>query len=190
VKKWPLQLRRSMPDGMAASTNGASLQQQEMSLIQERTLPSSPSLLYSPLLKASGYMKGGLGQPSSRKQLMGGHTVVDNSRGMLQWVQSITFVTISVDHSLHLMFQADMPSPGKMIFFPSLSFFISPQCIHIQSILMLLLKKFTFFFYCLLHLLLMSLVATFYQPSYFLGCGWTPWHSLSVLVGNIWCDFR
>ncbi|KAI9398736.1 hypothetical protein POPTR_003G220800v4 [Populus trichocarpa] len=112
VKKWPLQLRRSMPDGMAASTNGASLQQQEMSLIQERTLPSSPSLLYSPLLKASGYMKGGLGQPSSRKQLMGGYTVVDNSRGMLQWVQSITLVTISVDHSLHLMFQADMPSPG------------------------------------------------------------------------------
>ncbi|CAK7339089.1 unnamed protein product [Dovyalis caffra] len=112
VKKWPLQLRRSMPDGMAASTNGASLQQQEMSLIQERTLPSSPSPLYSPHSKASGYMKGGLGQPSSRKQLMGGHATVDHSRGMLQWVQSISFVTISVDHSLHLLFQADTPSPG------------------------------------------------------------------------------
>ncbi|KAJ6346584.1 hypothetical protein OIU76_003291 [Salix suchowensis] len=113
VKKWPLQLRHSMRDGMDASTNGASLQQQEMNLIQERTLlPSSPSPLYSPLSKASGYLKGSLGQPSSRKQLTGGHTVVDNSRVMLQWVHSISFVTISVDHSLHLMFQADTPSPG------------------------------------------------------------------------------
>ncbi|KAF9688587.1 hypothetical protein SADUNF_Sadunf01G0003800 [Salix dunnii] len=112
VKKWPLQLRRSIPDGMAASTNGASLQQQEMSLIQERTLPSSPSPLYSPHSKVSGYMKGGLGQTSSRKQLMGGHAAADNSRGMLQWMQSISFVTISMDHSLHLLLQADTPSPG------------------------------------------------------------------------------
>ncbi|KAL9407431.1 hypothetical protein Peur_004403 [Populus x canadensis] len=112
VKKWPLQLRRSMPDGMAGSANGASLQQQEMGLIQERTLPSSPSPLYSPHSKASGYMKGGLGQTSSRKQLMGGHAAVDNSRGMLQWMQSISFVTISIDHSLHLLLQADTPSPG------------------------------------------------------------------------------
>ena len=130
-----------MRDGMDASTNGASLQQQEMNLIQERTLPSSPSPLYSPLSKASGYLKGSLGQPSSRKQLTGGHTVVDNPRGMLQWVHSISFVTISVNHSLHLMFQADTPSPGKLMFCPSLSFFISPQGIHIQSILMLLLKS-------------------------------------------------
>lgn len=121
MKKWPLQLRRSMPDGMAASSNGASLQQQEMSLMQERTLPSSPSPLYSPHSKASGFMKGGLGQPSSRKQLMGGHIVVENSRGMLQWVQSISFVAISIDHSLHLMFQADSLSPGKLTFFPLLS---------------------------------------------------------------------
>ncbi|KAJ6961182.1 mediator of RNA polymerase II transcription subunit 13-like [Populus alba x Populus x berolinensis] len=112
VKKWPLQLRRSMPDGTAASANGASLQQQEMGLIQERTLPSSPSPLYSPHSKASGYMKGGLGQTSSRKQLMGGHAAVDNSRGMLQWMQSISFVTISIDHSLHLLLQADTPSSG------------------------------------------------------------------------------
>ncbi|KAJ6714174.1 RAG1-ACTIVATING PROTEIN 1 [Salix viminalis] len=112
VKKWPLQLRRSIPDGMAASTNGASLQQQEMSLIQERTLPSSPSPLYSPHSKVSGYMKGGLGQTSSRKQLMGGHAAADNSRGMLQWMQSISFVTISMDHSLHILLQADTPSPG------------------------------------------------------------------------------
>ena len=134
MKKWPLQLRRSMPDGMAASANGASLQQQEMGLIQERTLPSSPSPLYSPHSKASGYMKGGLGQTSSRKQLMGGHAAVDNSRGMLQWMQSISFVTISIDHSLHLLLQADTPSPGKLMFSPPLSFFISPQCIHIKNI--------------------------------------------------------
>ncbi|OMP07507.1 Mediator complex, subunit Med13 [Corchorus olitorius] len=111
VKKWPLQLRRSVPDGMPASTNGTSLQQQEMSLIQERTLPSSPSPLYSPHTK-TGFMKGGLGQPAARKQLMSGHTIVDNSRGLLQWVQSISFVSVSVDHSLHLVLQADGISPG------------------------------------------------------------------------------
>ncbi|KAK3030477.1 hypothetical protein RJ639_038783, partial [Escallonia herrerae] len=112
VKKWPLQLRRSVPDGMAASSNGSSLQQQEMSMIQERTLPSSPNPLYSPHSKASAFLKGGLGQPSARKQLMGGHTVVDNSRGLLQWVQSISFISVSVDHSLQLVFQADSTSPG------------------------------------------------------------------------------
>ncbi|XVE62127.1 hypothetical protein DITRI_Ditri06bG0094000 [Diplodiscus trichospermus] len=112
VKKWPLQLRRSVPDGMPASTNGTSLQQQEMSLIQERTLPSSPSPLYSPHTK-TGFMKGGLGQPAARKQLMSGQTLVDNSRGLLQWVQSISFVSVSVDHSLHLVFQADSLSSGS-----------------------------------------------------------------------------
>ncbi|EOY08936.1 RNA polymerase II transcription mediators isoform 1 [Theobroma cacao] len=111
VKKWPLQLRRSVPDGMPTSTNGTSLQQQEMSLIQDRTLPSSPSPLYSPHTKA-GFMKGGLGQPAARKQLMGGHTLVDSCRGLLQWVQSISFVSVSVDHSLQLVFQADSLSPG------------------------------------------------------------------------------
>ncbi|KAG2675251.1 hypothetical protein I3760_13G175200 [Carya illinoinensis] len=112
VKKWPLQLRRSMRDGIPASSNSTSLQQQEMSLIQERTLPTSPSPLYNPHAKATGFIKGGLGQPAARKQLMGGQTLVDNSRGLLQWVQSISFVAISVDHSLHLVFQADSPSPG------------------------------------------------------------------------------
>ncbi|CAI0421886.1 unnamed protein product [Linum tenue] len=114
VKKWPVQLRRSMPDGMPGSNNGSSLQQQQqqdMSLIQERTLPSSPSPLYS---KASSFMKGNnLGQSSGRKQLMGGgHTTVDSSRGILQWVQSITFVAVSIDHSLHLLCQADSSSSG------------------------------------------------------------------------------
>ncbi|XP_062016064.1 mediator of RNA polymerase II transcription subunit 13 isoform X3 [Rosa rugosa] len=113
VKKWNLQLRRSVSDGMSASSNGPSLQQQEMSLIQERNLPSSPGPLYgSPHSKMSGYMKGGLGQPSARKQLMGAHTLIDSSRSLLQWVQSISFVTIAIDHSLQLVFQADIPSPG------------------------------------------------------------------------------
>ncbi|XP_050219690.1 mediator of RNA polymerase II transcription subunit 13 isoform X2 [Mercurialis annua] len=114
MKKWPLQLRRSVPDGMSASSNGATMQQQEMSLIQERTLPSSHSPLYSSHSKGSGFMKGGLGQSSVRKQIIGGHTVVDNSRGMLQWVQSISFASISVDHSLNLVFQADSPFAGGM----------------------------------------------------------------------------
>ncbi|KAM6555029.1 hypothetical protein CsatB_015791 [Cannabis sativa] len=114
VKKWPLQLRRSVSDGIPANSNGTSLQQQEMGLIQERNLPSSPSPLYgSPHPKASSFMKGGLGgQTAARKHIMSGHTVIDNSKGLLQWVQSITFVTISIDHSLHLVSQADSPSPG------------------------------------------------------------------------------
>lgn len=107
VKKWSLQLRRSLPDGMPAGSNGNSLQQQEMSLMQERTLPSSPSPLYSSHSKSSAFMKGGMAQPSSRKQLMGGHPVLDNSKGLLQWVQSISFVSVSIDHSLQLVFQAD-----------------------------------------------------------------------------------
>ncbi|XP_049356358.1 mediator of RNA polymerase II transcription subunit 13 isoform X2 [Solanum verrucosum] len=85
VKKWSLQLRRSVPDGMTASSNGTSLQQQEI---------------------------GGLGQPSTRKQLIGGQGVVDNSRGLLQLVQSISFVSLSIDHSLQLMIQADSTSHG------------------------------------------------------------------------------
>ncbi|KAL5834084.1 hypothetical protein ACOSQ3_017758 [Xanthoceras sorbifolium] len=113
MKKWPLQLRRSSPDGMPSGSNGPSLQQQEMSLIQERALPSSPSTLYSPHSKASGFMKGGLGSATARKQLIGGHTTVDNSRGLLQWVQSISFVAISIDHSLQLVHQADSPSPER-----------------------------------------------------------------------------
>ncbi|GMH10269.1 hypothetical protein Nepgr_012110 [Nepenthes gracilis] len=107
VKKWPMQLQRAMPDGMPTSNNGGSLQQQEI----DRSLPSSPSPLYSPHTKSSGFIKGGLGQ-SSRKQLIGGSAVADSSRGLLQWVQSISFVTISVDHSLQLVFQAET-SPGS-----------------------------------------------------------------------------
>nr|GLL32579.1 mediator of RNA polymerase II transcription subunit 13 isoform X1 [Ipomoea trifida] len=112
VKKWSLQLRRSVPDGVTPSSNGTSLQQQEMNLIQERTLPSSPSPLYSPHSKASAFIKGGLVQPNARQQLIGGHAIVDNSRGLLQWVQSISFVSVSIDHSLQLVVQAESASQG------------------------------------------------------------------------------
>lgn len=127
MRKWPLQLRQAAPDGMSGSSNGSSLQQQEMSMIQERNLPSSPSPLYSPHSKASGYMKGGLGQPAARKQLMGGgHSLVDSSRGLLQWVQSITFVAVSIDHSLSLVFQADSSTPGSYL--PFLLFDLCFSC--------------------------------------------------------------
>ncbi|KAF7836948.1 mediator of RNA polymerase II transcription subunit 13 isoform X1 [Senna tora] len=112
MKRWPLQLRRSMSDGMSATSNGTSLQQSEISLIPERTLPSSPSPLYSPHAKASGFMKGNLGQPAARKQMMGGHSMVDNSRGLLHWAQSISFVSVSLDHTLQLVLPADSSSPG------------------------------------------------------------------------------
>lgn len=85
-----------------------------MSLIHDRNLPSSPNPLYSPHSKTTGFMKAGIGQPAIRKQLMGGHAVVDNSRGLIQWVHSISFVAISMEHSLQLLLQADSPSPGKI----------------------------------------------------------------------------
>ncbi|GAB2276919.1 hypothetical protein Dimus_011628 [Dionaea muscipula] len=97
VKKWSVQLRRAVPDGMSTCSNG----QQDI----ERSLPSSPNPLYSPRTKSSGYIKGGLGQ-SNRKLLMG-PAVADGSRGFLQWVQSISFVTVSLDHSLQLVSQSD-----------------------------------------------------------------------------------
>lgn len=124
MKRWPLQLRRSMSDGMSATSNGTSLQQPDMSLIPERTLPSSPSpSLYSPHAKVSGFMKGSLGQTAARKQLMGGHSMVDNSRGLLHWAQSISFISVSLDHTLQLVLPADSSSPGMLcaiILFPVL----------------------------------------------------------------------
>ncbi|CAA0807588.1 Mediator of RNA polymerase II transcription subunit 13 [Striga hermonthica] len=111
VKKWSLQLRRSAPDGVPAASNGNPLQQQEMNMMQERVIPSSPSPIYSSHSKgSSGFMKGG--QTSSRKQIMSGHSAVDNSKGLLHWVQSISFVCVSIDHSLQLVYQADSNSPG------------------------------------------------------------------------------
>ncbi|CAH9118823.1 unnamed protein product [Cuscuta epithymum] len=113
VKKWPLQLRRYVPDGVPPNSNGTSLQQQEMNLIQERSLASSPSpSLYSSHSKASSFIKGGLGQPNARQQMIGGHPLVDNSRCLLQWVQSISFVSVSIDHSLQLVLQADSACQG------------------------------------------------------------------------------
>ncbi|KAK7265984.1 hypothetical protein RIF29_18621 [Crotalaria pallida] len=113
MKRWPLQLRRSMTDGVSVTSNGSSLQQPEMSLIPERTLPSSPSPLYSPHTKPTGFMKGGsLGQSAVRKQFMGGHSMVDNSRGLLHWAQSISFVAVSMDHTLQLVLPCDSSSPG------------------------------------------------------------------------------
>lgn len=141
MKKWPLQLRRSVCDRIPTNPNGTSLQQQEMSLIQDRNLPSSPSPLYSsPHTKTSGFMKGGLGQPASRKQSMSGHTVIDSSKSLLQWVQSISFVAVSVDHSLHLVSQADS-SPG-MYLSPVLPFVIFPRLMFVFYVL--------FFFWSLL----------------------------------------
>lgn len=112
MKRWPLQLRKSLSDGVSSTSNGSSLQQPDMSLIPERTLPSSPSPLYSPHPKPTGFIKGNLGQSAGRKQMMGGHSTVDNSRGLLHWAQSISFVTVSMDHTLQPVLPADSSSPG------------------------------------------------------------------------------
>ncbi|KAK1311603.1 Mediator of RNA polymerase II transcription subunit 13 [Acorus calamus] len=116
VKKWPLQLRRSVPDGGPSSNSGSSLQQQDMVLIQERNLPTSPSpSMYSPHAKPSSFMKSSLGQTNTRKQLIAGQSMVDSSRGMFQMVQSISLISISIDHSLNLILPADLSSSGSGI---------------------------------------------------------------------------
>ncbi|KAF3791054.1 Mediator of RNA polymerase II transcription subunit 13 [Nymphaea thermarum] len=108
VKKWPLQLRQSISDGNSTSSNGSSLPQQDLSLIQERTLPSSPNpSLYGCQSKSSGYMKSGIPQASMRKQLLSGPSMMESSRGALHWVQSISLIGICVDHSLRLVLPAD-----------------------------------------------------------------------------------
>ncbi|KAJ6828113.1 mediator of RNA polymerase II transcription subunit 13 [Iris pallida] len=112
VKKWTRQLRRSIPDSLSSNTNGSGIQQQEMGLIQERNLPSSPSSsLYSPRAKSS-FVKGVLGQTNTKNKLLAGQTGPDNSRGLLQFVQSISLVGVSIDHSMHLILPADSSAGG------------------------------------------------------------------------------
>ncbi|ERN20081.1 mediator of RNA polymerase II transcription subunit 13 [Amborella trichopoda] len=107
VKKWPLQLRRSVPE--SASGNGNSLQQQEISLMQDRAMPSQPNpSLYGSHSKSSSFLKGGLTQTNTRKQMLPGQLVGDAPRGVFQWVQSISFVAVSVDHTLQLICPVEM----------------------------------------------------------------------------------
>ncbi|KAL0796493.1 hypothetical protein Bca101_067870 [Brassica carinata] len=110
IKKWPIQLRRSAPSGVATSSNGSSLQQHDLSLIQERA--SSTSTLYGSHSKPSSFVKGGMGQSGGRKQTMSGQTISGTPRGLFQWVHSISFASISLDHSLHFVLPAELVSPG------------------------------------------------------------------------------
>lgn len=111
IKKWPIQLRRSAPSGLATSSNGSSLQNQDLSLIQERT--SSTSTLYSSHGKPSTFVKGSMGQSTGRKQIMGGQSIAGSPRGLFQWVYSISFTSISLDHSMHFVLPAELVSPGQ-----------------------------------------------------------------------------
>lgn len=114
VKKWPVHLRRSIPDGIPSNSNGPTLQQQDMGLIQDRNMPSSPNTLYNPHSKSS-FTKG---QPGSKKQILVEQTGMDNSRGSLHLVRSISLVAVSQDNSLHLACQADLlarPATGDGI---------------------------------------------------------------------------
>ncbi|CAH8306210.1 unnamed protein product [Eruca vesicaria subsp. sativa] len=110
IKKWPIQLRRSAPSGVATNSNGSSLQQHDLSLIQERA--SSTSTLYGSHSKPSTFVKGGIGHSAGRKQAMGGQTISGTPRGLFQWVHSISFASISLDHSLHFVLPAELVSPG------------------------------------------------------------------------------
>ncbi|KAI4986919.1 hypothetical protein ZWY2020_019549 [Hordeum vulgare] len=106
VKKWPVQLRRSIPDGIPSNSNGPTLEQQDMGLIHDRNMPSSPSMLYNPHSKSS-FTKG---QPGNKKQILVEQTGMESSRGSLHFVRSISLVAVSQDSSLHLACQADLPA--------------------------------------------------------------------------------
>ncbi|KAG8086379.1 hypothetical protein GUJ93_ZPchr0010g8621 [Zizania palustris] len=115
VKKWPVQLRRSIPEGIPSNSNGPALQQQDMGLLQDRNMPTSPSPLYSSHSKSS-FMKGALGQSSNKKQILVEQAGMDSSRGSLHLVRSISLVAVCQDHSLHLTCQADLltrPTPAE-----------------------------------------------------------------------------
>lgn len=74
--------------------------------------------MYAPQAKPSGYMKTGLGQTSSRKQLMGSHIAAESARGSLHWIKSISFIALAVDHTLQLVSQADSASQGRYTLLP------------------------------------------------------------------------
>ncbi|XP_078439793.1 RNA polymerase II transcription mediator [Wolffia australiana] len=95
VKKWAVQLRGSQGGGAASGLP------QEVGAMAERPLPSSPSSLYSPHAKI-GYVKPGASPQVSAKKPV-----------LFQFLQSITLVSILVDHSLQLMLPAtDSPLSG------------------------------------------------------------------------------
>lgn len=54
-----------------------------------------------------------MGQFAGRKQIMGGQTISGTPRGLFQWVHSISFASISLDHSLHFVLPAELVSPGQ-----------------------------------------------------------------------------
>ncbi|KAG2251525.1 hypothetical protein Bca52824_081661 [Brassica carinata] len=95
---------------LATNSSVSSLQPPDMSLIQERA--SSSSAHYSSHSKPSNFVKGSIGQSAGRKQIMGGQTISGTPRGLFQWVHSISFTSISLDQSLHLVLPAELVSPG------------------------------------------------------------------------------
>lgn len=63
-----------------------------------------------------------MGQTAGRKQILGGQTISGTPRGLFQWVHSISFASISLDHSLHFVLPAELVSAGQF----SDLFFIVP----------------------------------------------------------------
>ncbi|KAJ7531433.1 hypothetical protein O6H91_14G043800 [Diphasiastrum complanatum] len=126
VRSWPVQICPSVSDQMV-STALTSIQQRELTTVSERNLglassgPASPST--STLLTSrnigSGFVKGDRVHGSSTKLLT-------SSNNLMQLVQSISFVTIRVDHSLQILYNSDMVSPPGSLFGNS-SFFHLPK---------------------------------------------------------------
>ncbi|XP_057836995.2 mediator of RNA polymerase II transcription subunit 13 isoform X1 [Cryptomeria japonica] len=114
MKKWPVQLRRFAPDGTSASSGGSTIQPQEINMIHDRTLPPSPSTassIYGSHSKTSNFIKGNVGQPNTRKQVISGHSQ-EFSKGAFHWVQNISLVGLCIDHSLQLLSQVEATSLG------------------------------------------------------------------------------
>lgn len=131
MRKWPVQIWHQPMDTSGMSGSSSSLQPQDTTALSERTLalasnmPSSPgpsSSVFTSRTKPSNFVKAEIGSSTSRKQTGGGHGQNDVYRGAFHLVQSISFVTVIIEHSLQLMGPNDIGSQSggsQSLLFPS-----------------------------------------------------------------------
>ncbi|VAH52681.1 unnamed protein product [Triticum turgidum subsp. durum] len=106
VKKWPVQLRRSIPDGIPSNSNGPTLQQQDMGLIQDRNMPSSPSEGNQSSTGSSSYLDGftpvkSIGSMSASYLLVPSPSMRYLSPATLQLPTCLTSESPPLAHLLH-----------------------------------------------------------------------------------------
>ncbi|KAH7277369.1 hypothetical protein KP509_39G047500 [Ceratopteris richardii] len=110
VRKWPVQIWHQHLENNAVAGSSISLHAQDVSSLAERAIlggPSSPgsSSMFLSRNKPSNFGKTEMGGVPARKQAGGGlcHGQGDVSRGGFHCVQSISFVTVILDHTLQIV---------------------------------------------------------------------------------------